>query len=230
MDGLSNDVTHLVKFVLLGDNGAGKTSIMHRLMDNTFDKNIAPSLGSEFYSQNFTCSRAFKVQFWDTAGGERFYNNRQIFYLDASIFFIVFDICNEDALMNIPKHLEEIRWKKDEGLDRYATEFKNGAIVCLVGNKRDMRHLRKVSEDDARMFAKTHDLHYFEMSAKTGEDVKSIFEEVILAFDEMDAKDRKAGGVGLSKVLDFAPSSVDFEESEPLWIEYDGRKNKYCCC
>jgi small GTP-binding protein len=231
MEGLVNDVTHLVKFVLLGDIGVGKSSIMNRFMNNEFDKNISPSLGSEFHTHTFTCSRSFKVQFWDTAGGLKHANNRQIYYLGASIFFIVYDMCDSRALKQVLNLLEEIRWKKDEELNAFSTEFKAGAMVCLVANKSDMKHMRQISEADGLEFAQEYNLHYFEMSAKTGQDVKASFEAALLAFDAMDADNRKTGGTGLTHILDYPPSEdFEYESSEnDVWIEYNGRRNKCCC-
>lgn len=219
-----NDVTHLVKFVILGDHGVGKTSIIRRLMYDEFEKDVMPSMGSEFYSHHFSCSRSFKVQFWDTAGGDKYANNRQIYYLGASIFFIVYDICDETALERIPQWLKEIRWENG------GTEFKEeGAIACLVGNKLDMNHMRKVSEDEASDLAKEHGMLHFQVSAKSGRNVKFAFEKIIQSFDELDANHRKAGGRGITQILNYS----DFEDScsdENIWIEYDGRKRLKNCC
>lgn len=230
MEGLSANVTHLVKFSLIGDSGVGKTCIMKRFMNNVFDKDEKPSIGGEFFTRHFTASRGFKVQFWDLPGAEKHRNNRQTYLLNTCIFFLVYDINNRESFNHLPQWLEELRWQDDD----FSTEFKPGAIVCLVGNKLDLNHLRKVTEEEAEEFARLHGLHYFEMSAKNNTHVKETFDAIMLAFDQADATDRKQNGNGLTQILEYSSmQSEEEEEEEPgdsiVWIEYESRVAKLCC-
>merc|ERR1719204_718324 len=47
--------------------------------------------------------------------------------------------------------------------------------IMLVGNKRDLEHLRQVSYDEAARYASENGMLYLETSAKTGYNVEDAF-------------------------------------------------------
>ena len=60
---------------MLGTYAVGKTSILHKFKHNQFKESSEPTLAIDYISQLFEIKgRDYKVQFWDTAGQEK-YNN-----------------------------------------------------------------------------------------------------------------------------------------------------------
>ena len=196
----------LVKAVVVGDCGVGKSSIMDRLMNDAFERNKSPGVGVEFHTHTYKINhRSIKVQFWDAAGADRFASSRQVCYLGAVLFVIVFDMTNSLSFKHLDDWVREIRWI-GEGSD-----FSNKCMAVLIANKADMQHLRAVSDEEARTFARTHNMLYYEMSAKDADGVHSSWQSVLHQLDERDLQDREAGNEGYTKEMDFAPS-YDGEE------------------
>jgi small GTP-binding protein len=88
--------TTKIKAALLGAQNAGKTSIIRRYFDCTFDSRRAPTLGSDFFSRKvplkkksssdsaeLTKDDIISFQVWDTPGRERFAANRKIKFTAA---------------------------------------------------------------------------------------------------------------------------------------------------
>ena len=68
----------LFKVVLLGDSGSGKSSLLYRIADNSFKKNLKPTLALEFATRSKEVDgKIIKAQFWDTAGQERYVKLRE---------------------------------------------------------------------------------------------------------------------------------------------------------
>ena len=91
----------ICKIVLLGESGVGKTCIISRFINNTFEEGLMSTNGASYASKS--CSfpeyenRTIKFEVWDTAGQEKYRALNQIFYKDASICILVYDITNESS-------------------------------------------------------------------------------------------------------------------------------------
>lgn len=63
----------MLKVVILGDGGVGKSSIMARFVNNMFESNSYHTIGVEFLNKEIVVDgRSYHLQIWDTAGQERF--------------------------------------------------------------------------------------------------------------------------------------------------------------
>lgn len=93
-----------VKLVLVGEAGTGKTCIFTRLCKGKFDSETTSSIGALGESITLTCSNNDKLKFniWDTAGQEIYHSVNKIFYTDAEIVLIVYDV-------TVPKSFETIK-------------------------------------------------------------------------------------------------------------------------
>lgn len=71
MTNLSNRYDYSFKFIVIGDTGVGKTSLIGRLIENRFFDNHEFTVGVEFASKNIVINgKVIKLQIWDTAGQE----------------------------------------------------------------------------------------------------------------------------------------------------------------
>ena len=104
-----NDNTKTCKVVLLGETGVGKTCIMDRFINNTFDYNIMCTTGASYSSKKLTFDeyegKSIKFQIWDTNGHEYCRSLNQIFYKDANVIILVYDITRKEDFKVIQKYL-----------------------------------------------------------------------------------------------------------------------------
>ena len=110
--------------------------------------------------------KVVRIQIWDTAGQESFRSITRSYYKNSTCAFIVYDITNKKSFDNV------IIWLK-ECKDMC---YKN-ILICLIGNKIDMKDKREVSYEDGINFAEENDLLFFETSAKEGNNIQEIFLE-----------------------------------------------------
>ena len=60
---------HTFKLLLIGDSGVGKSSILLRFTDGTFDEDIGTTIGVDFKVKVMPyCNQKVKLTIWDTAG------------------------------------------------------------------------------------------------------------------------------------------------------------------
>ena len=59
----------LVKVIIIGDSGVGKTNLILRFNDQSFKDNYVATIGVDFKTKNINIGdKKIKVQLWDTAG------------------------------------------------------------------------------------------------------------------------------------------------------------------
>lgn len=159
--------SHMKKFkiVFLGDLGVGKTSIINQFMYGTFDPNHQPTIGIDFLSKTmYIDDRTFRLQLWDTAGQERFRSLIPNYIRDCSVAVVVFDITQRSSFLSLDKWIEDVR--NERGGD---------VIIAIVANKSDVGDRRCVSFEESESKAKSLNVIFVEVSAKTGANVKSLF-------------------------------------------------------
>ncbi|XP_012945898.2 ras-related protein Rab-27A [Aplysia californica] len=166
------DYDYLIKFLALGDSGVGKTSLLYQYTDHSFNGKFISTVGIDFREKRVvhrvpgsdgSIGRSHRVhlQLWDTAGQERFRSLTTAFFRDAMGFLLLFDLTNEDSLLNTRNWLTQLQ----------THAYCENPDVVLCGNKSDLEDHRRVSEDRARDMAEKFGLPYFETSAATGQNV-----------------------------------------------------------
>ncbi len=97
-----------VKVVLIGESGVGKTSIIYRFINNTFEEGLETTTGASYAGKDMVFkdyqNKVLKFEIWDTAGQEKYRALSKIFYKDASIAILVYDITNEDSFEEIKNY------------------------------------------------------------------------------------------------------------------------------
>ena len=98
----------ICKVVLLGESGVGKTSIISRYINNNFSETLETTTGASYVSKNMTFkeykNKTIRFEIWDTAGQEKYRSMTQIFYKDAQIAILVYDITNEESFEEIQNY------------------------------------------------------------------------------------------------------------------------------
>lgn len=165
------------KLVLLGDSSVGKSSIVHRFVKDSFDEFRESTIGAAFLSQTIKLSEEYdeevlKFEIWDTAGQERYKSLAPMYYRNANAALVVYDVTEPNSLPKAKLWVDELKEKvSDEKL-----------IICLVGNKLDLASETDpsslVDKSEAREFARENNLLFHQVSAKTGEHVIDVFQDI----------------------------------------------------
>ena len=171
-DLISQDYDYLFKVLLLGDSDVGKSSLILRYTEETFNSKLVNSIGVDFKMKKKEIDgKIIKVQIWDTAGHERFRSITYSYYRGANAIIIVFDITDKKSFLSITEWLKQIEKHAKENVFKF-----------LVGNKSDLAEERKVTFEEAKEYADKHDLPYIETSAKEGININELFESSIKSF------------------------------------------------
>jgi small GTP-binding protein len=154
------------KVVLVGASGVGKTSILQRLIDNTFQADAPSTVGVEFkpYTLPIEGRDPVRLNIWDTAGQERFRSVSKAYFRNAVGAVLVFAIDDKDSFAQ---------------LDQWITDLHQlacpNAVILLVGNKIDRSAERQISEEQANDFAQRHSMEYTESSAQLDQGIRDVF-------------------------------------------------------
>jgi len=157
------------KIIIIGDAGAGKSSLFHQFRDGKFKKQSLATIGVEFGTKIITLQnedrRRIKLNVWDTAGQERYRAVTRTYYRGAMGAVILFDITSAESFKHMPEWLQDAREQADSNID-----------IIAVGNKSDMKDQRQVSFMDATRWARDQGILLLETSAITGENVQEVFQ------------------------------------------------------
>ena len=88
------------KVVLRGESGVGKTSIISRYIPNTFKSQLMSTPGANFVTKNVIMedeNQSIKFEIWDTAGQERYRALAKVFYKNAAVCVLVYDITRKSS-------------------------------------------------------------------------------------------------------------------------------------
>ena len=160
-----------VKIVLLGNINVGKTSIASRYCKNSFNEHHINTIGGAYQQQKVVLSNGaiVKLHIWDTSGQERFRAMTNLYYRDAQVAILTYDITSESSFSGISFWIEELKYKVEN----------ENMILCLVGNKCDVSDdERKISKNQGKKYAEENNLLFYETSAKNGDGVKELFNDV----------------------------------------------------
>ncbi|XP_066908114.1 ras-related protein Rab-43 [Halyomorpha halys] len=157
----------LFKIVLIGDCGAGKTSVVQRFKTGNFVERHGNTIGVDFSMKSVTIDgKKVKLQIWDTAGQERFRTITQSYYRSANGVIIVYDITKRSSFLNLQRWIEEVR--------RYTA---SNVLLILIGNKCDLQSLREVESSEVNTVCDCipEILFSMEVSAKENTNVEEAF-------------------------------------------------------
>ena len=160
-----------IKCVLLGESGTGKSSLIERFINNTFRKDTPSTLIGSFSSKVVYYEKEnIKIRYdiWDTAGQEKYRSINKIFYQDAQVTLLVYDITQKETYDAIKNYwFQEVKDNAPEDV-----------IVFIVGNKSDIYEKEAVNEEEARQYAKDINALYKLVSAENGDGINEIFKMI----------------------------------------------------
>jgi small GTP-binding protein len=157
------------KIVLIGEAGVGKTCIISRFINNTYRENNITTTGASYASKVVTFpeygNRKINFEIWDTAGQEKFRSINQLFYKEASICILVYDMTRESTFNAL----------QDYWCQQILDNTPKNTVVGIAGNKCDLIENEKVSEEKGKNLANEINAIYESTSAAKGIGVESLF-------------------------------------------------------
>ena len=157
------------KCVLVGDSAVGKSSVAHRYISNDFYEFQEPTIGAAFMAKKLNIDdREVRLEIWDTAGQERYRSLAPMYYRNASVAIVVYDITKASSFEGAKSWIKEI-----------SKRAKSNCMIVLLGNKSDLENERKIDENEVNTYIENRDILHFKTSAKTGLNIKRIFSETI---------------------------------------------------
>ncbi|EAY07628.1 Ras family protein [Trichomonas vaginalis G3] len=151
------------KVVMLGDSNVGKTSIIHRFIEKSFDHDYEPTVGASFLTKVMKVDTdKLVLNIWDTAGQERYKSLISTYARNAHAAILVYDVMNPDTFTNVEK------WR-----DELLKYTKNDILLYLVANKIDLGFV--VQNSEGLKWAKDNKCIFHQTSAFSGQGVNDLF-------------------------------------------------------
>jgi len=217
---MNNGNDEALKIVLVGESSVGKTSILTQFIENTFQDSIESTVGGTFNSKVIRCEdidKLLKLDIWDTAGQERYRSVTKMFYKDADVALLVYDITNK-------KSFEEL---KNYWVNQVLDSSLKKTLLCIIANKSDLINLEQVDEGEARNYAETINALFFVVSAKDSTSINEMFKEIAKKYsgaNSVNIEDAVDDDENMSEIKKIRKGSVKVTKAQAL------KKEKKNCC
>ena len=199
----------MVKVIIIGESGVGKTNIMSKYLKNQFMEDSKATVGVEFGSKLFNINgHNIKAQIWDTAGQEKYKAITGAYYKGSKGAFVVYDITKKDTFDSVDKWIHDLKSTGDPKM-----------TIMIIGNKLDLEHKREVLKEQGEEKARSFGCAFLETSAFSGDNIEKGFEmmisEIFKKYEKENADD---------------DDLITVEKGEDLNLgKKDEKKKKGCC-
>lgn len=151
----------MVKIVLCGKEGAGKSALVSRYIHKYFDSNISSTIGASFFSKDiYIDNKSINLSIWDTAGSERYGKMAPMYTRAAKVILLCF---NEQHLDTLENQISNLILANDT------------AEIFLVATKSDLYQNYELAEN----YALQNNYKFFLTSSFSGQGIENLFEEVV---------------------------------------------------
>ena len=167
---VESDFQFLIKIVVVGDSGVGKTNFIFQFIEGKFSEMYISTTGFDYKSKVINLpnyKKKVKLQVWDTAGQERYMSVNKNIFQRVQGLVLMYDITDRDSFEHITNWLNLI------------SQVVPNKPLILVGNKIDLSEKERiVSEEEAKKIASKNNIDFFEASGYSGENVEKVFESI----------------------------------------------------
>ena len=183
----------VIPLMLLGDGQVGKTSLSLTLTKNQFDDSLLTTVGKESYIYQTTLhGHKVKMKIWDTAGQERFKSMSVCVIKTVDGLILVYSITSKVSFRNLESWMKSLKDIADL----------SKKPIIIIGNKCDLQDMRQVTYEEGKQYATKLGYHFYETSAKTGENLKEAFDDIFEQLYNLNKNDIE-GDTGLKKKNSF---------------------------
>ena len=164
----NNEITSIksYKVLLLGNSYVGKTCILLRFSEDSFNENYELTIGLNYRIKTLNIdNNPIKMQIWDTSGEEKFKAIAKNFYRGAHGVLLIYDICEKNSFLDVRDWIEQIVENTDN----------DNMVMILCGNKCDKEKERIITKEEGEDLAKNYGIPFFECSAKNNTNINEMF-------------------------------------------------------
>ena len=210
-----NENNEVLKIVLIGEASVGKTSIIYQFIDKIFQEDLQSTIGGTFNSKSIKCNnnKTLNLEIWDTAGQERYRCVTKMFYKEADVAILVYDITSKSSF-------EEL---KNYWVEQVLEASPKNIMLVIVANKSDLIDNEQVDEEEARNYAKKVNADFFVISAKENNSVNELFKSIA----------KKYSGANSVEVIEENDDIMSFrkirKESVRVTKAFTKKKKVGCC-
>ncbi|MFX1571461.1 MAG: Rab family GTPase [Promethearchaeota archaeon] len=161
------------KITVIGDGKVGKTSLIKKFTQGTFDTNYVETIGAQFskYDKKIDGDN-IRLLFWDIAGQDSFHFLRPSFFRESSAAIIVYSLEKNELGSRSFEHITN--WYED--VNRFCGQIP----IVIFANKVDLIEEDKLDHSQIQKIVQKHNfLDYFITSAKSGQGVYKAFNAII---------------------------------------------------
>ena len=160
----------VIKIVLLGESGVGKTNLINVSMGKEFQQNSDSSLSSSFVSSDYKVgNKVYTYVLWDTAGQESYRSLNKIFIKNTKVVIFVYSIENYKSFQEL-----------DYWVNIAKEELGDNSIYAIIGNKSDLYDEQEVKDEEAEKYAEEHNMKIkFTSALADAKGVNSFLNELI---------------------------------------------------
>ena len=201
-----------IRIFTLGDGGVGKSCFIIKYTEDRFEENHLLTTGIDLRSKvvQLENGKKYKVDFYDTAGQERYRSISVNSIKSAEGIILMYDITKQKTYDDITEWMENVKQIK-------GTDFP----MILIGNKSDLENQRIVSKEEGEELALKFNLKFFEISNKDGNNVNEAALEIISQI--VDKKEKENNEL----IKDYEVLNNNFQLDKKKAKE---NKNKSCKC
>ena len=206
------------KIVLIGEAGVGKTCIINQYINQKFDPNLVSSSSGQSIRKTVTLSNNKDINFsiFDTAGQERFRALARIFYKEAHVVILVYDITSSKSFQEI----------KDYWYGQVKETCGDDIIIAIAASKSDLNDDREVQDEEGEKFAKEIGSFFIATSAKNDTGIIELFDKIGKKL--LDPNYDYSDNVGKKANLGMTPS-FKISRLKSIKTTKEIQKEKKCC-
>ena len=164
----------LIRLTIVGDHKIGKTTIINSLVNiNNCPLNIITTTRPDMYIKLYNIKNIlYRLHIWDTMGHSCLIPLNKYCYQHIDCLIIVFDVSSRNSFDNINI------WYNRYIENTISVLKKSMPLLILLGNINN-NNLRNISQYEAEIFAKTHNMIYYELFANNIKSVDTTFQKIL---------------------------------------------------
>ena len=198
-----NQPNIIIKTILIGDAGVGKTSFAKKLTNVGIRNNEISTIGVDFFNLDaIVDNQKIRLCIWDAAGNEKFIHLVKNYFRDNAFCYVVYDVCNYKSFSSVQKWIDVYK----------SNNYNINTSIVILANKIDLHQKRTVSKEDGLLLAKKNNALFFEISLKNSIGLDNLIKEPV------------------QKLLEIYKNNPETLENNGFkYIKIEKKKKKKCC-
>lgn len=193
------------KIITLGDSSVGKTSIINRFINDTFDEELPPTLGIKHTFKTLEINNTkVKLSVIDTNGQEKYRSLSVSYFRHADVVLFIFNLNEPLSFNNIQEWINVFNDNNNK---------KKVILKYLIGSKSDLE--QRVEQNLIDEFANNNNMLYMATSAKTNNQINELFQKI--GEDILEEEEKKTNNM------------IRTKNSSRILLKTKEKNRKKCC-